>query len=404
MTAEVVVMNREGVAMAADSAVTIGEGPKILNTVNKVFMLAPGYSVGILVYNNAAFMAVPWEIIIKSYRDEIVKSKIYLLKLEDYATDFFEFIEKNGSKFVSEDQEFGFFEAATLAEFQEVVKNIWNRIKHIFYDKAEISDVEIEEIIQKTTNEYHTRWNKCLDIFEKEKVEPYRKSLSEKFDKKLDEIINSVFEKFPISEEVSNKLKEIAILKLSKAVRINYISGIVFAGYGQDDLYPKCVEYHVYNYLCKVLVYIRKDITRIGFSAKDKDTIAAIIPFAQDDVAHNVLSGRLPSYEKQLKEKLIGKMSKDEVEKILSEVNTAIWNQHTQPIINTVSILPKDELASVARTLVNLTSFMRKVSSDIETVGGPVDVAVISKKDGFIWIDRKHYFDIDKNIHFRYER
>jgi hypothetical protein len=71
--------------------------------------------------------------------------------------------------------------------------------------------------------------------------------------------------------------------------------------------------------------------------------------------------------------------------------------------MDTIEVIPKDELASVARTLVNLTSFMRHVSSGIETVGGPVDVAVISKKDGFIWIDRKHYFDISKNIHFGYE-
>jgi hypothetical protein len=33
-------------------------------------------------------------------------------------------------------------------------------------------------------------------------------------------------------------------------------------------------------------------------------------------------------------------------------------------------------------------------------VGGSVDVAVISKKDGFIWIKRKHYFQPDKNYHF----
>ena len=40
------------------------------------------------------------------------------------------------------------------------------------------------------------------------------------------------------------------------------------------------------------------------------------------------------------------------------------------------------------------------MSLDSETVGGPVDVAVISKGDGFIWIDRKHYFRKDLNHHF----
>ena len=37
---------------------------------------------------------------------------------------------------------------------------------------------------------------------------------------------------------------------------------------------------------------------------------------------------------------------------------------------------------------------------DSETVGGPIDVAVISKGDGFIWIKRKHYFDPKLNPHF----
>ena len=36
----------------------------------------------------------------------------------------------------------------------------------------------------------------------------------------------------------------------------------------------------------------------------------------------------------------------------------------------------------------------------LETVGGPVDVAVISKGDGFIWIDRKHYFSRELNDQF----
>jgi hypothetical protein len=68
--------------------------------------------------------------------------------------------------------------------------------------------------------------------------------------------------------------------------------------------------------------------------------------------------------------------------------------------MNAVAFLPKDELAAMAESLVNLTSFKRRVSIDPETVGGQIDVAVISKGDGFIWIKRKHYFDIGKNPHF----
>lgn len=70
------------------------------------------------------------------------------------------------------------------------------------------------------------------------------------------------------------------------------------------------------------------------------------------------------------------------------------------PITKVITVLPKDELAEMAESLVNITSFKRRVSMDSETVGGPIDVAVISKGDGFIWIKKKHYFNPELNMKF----
>jgi hypothetical protein len=70
------------------------------------------------------------------------------------------------------------------------------------------------------------------------------------------------------------------------------------------------------------------------------------------------------------------------------------------PILDMVTMLPKDELPHLAESLVALTSLKRHVSNDAETVGGPIDVALISKGDGFIWIRRKHYFRPELNPHF----
>lgn len=66
---------------------------------------------------------------------------------------------------------------------------------------------------------------------------------------------------------------------------------------------------------------------------------------------------------------------------------------HVIPVLQAVYALPKDELASMAELLVNLTSFKRKISMQTETVGGPIDVAVISKGDGFI-LDKTIYSKI----------
>ena len=76
------------------------------------------------------------------------------------------------------------------------------------------------------------------------------------------------------------------------------------------------------------------------------------------------------------------------------------YDRYIGPVLDGVKFLPKDELANMAESLVYLTSLRQRVSPVPETVGGAVDVAVISKGDGFIWIKRKHYFQGDLNHHF----
>ena len=68
--------------------------------------------------------------------------------------------------------------------------------------------------------------------------------------------------------------------------------------------------------------------------------------------------------------------------------------------MNTIGHLGVTDMANVAESLVALTSLVHRMSPKEESVGGPVDVAVISKGDGLIWIKRKHYFNPDLNTQF----
>ncbi|MDC5664994.1 hypothetical protein OIN79_17210, partial [Acinetobacter baumannii] len=85
---------------------------------------------------------------------------------------------------------------------------------------------------------------------------------------------------------------------------------------------------------------------------------------------------------------------------IRENVNNHRWTEHIDPVVSMVGALPKDELAAMAESLVNLTAFKRRITESLETVGGPIDVAVISKGDGFVWVKRKHYFPEELNQHF----
>jgi hypothetical protein len=95
MTAEIAVMNRHGVALAADSAVTINypDGQKIYNSVNKLFMLSKYEPVGIMVYGVADLTGMPWENLIKVFRRELGDTK--LSHLNDYADGLIKYINEH---------------------------------------------------------------------------------------------------------------------------------------------------------------------------------------------------------------------------------------------------------------------------------------------------------------------
>src|SRR5580704_13893191 len=92
MTAEIAILNRSAVALASDSAVTIDTptGPKIYETANKLFALIKGQPVGIMIYDSAEHLGVPWETIIKAYR--MKRPHACFNTLEEYAADFLEFV------------------------------------------------------------------------------------------------------------------------------------------------------------------------------------------------------------------------------------------------------------------------------------------------------------------------
>jgi hypothetical protein len=95
-------------------------------------------------------------------------------------------------------------------------------------------------------------------------------------------------------------------------------------------------------------------------------------------------------------------------EQLIRESTTAFGKEwfgrairdHYIPLTRVVGMLPIEEMARLAETLVELESLKEKVTRPMESIGGPVDVAAVSKHDGFIWIKRKHYFDPELNPRF----
>jgi hypothetical protein len=122
---------------------------------------------------------------------------------------------------------------------------------------------------------------------------------------------------------------------------------------------------------------------------------------------HAIFQARLDEIEKQLKKaKLLDQNAamsaiRQGAEKAFRQgVVDYFYDKHQRPLRRVIANLPIDELAELAETLVRIESLKERVTTPEESVSGPIDVAVISKHDGFIWIKRKNYFKAELNPRF----
>ncbi len=80
MTAEVALLNKTAIALAADSATTVTYWDKnqpktrYFKGANKVFNLSKVHPVGVMTFASANLNGVPWEVIIKAYRAHLQKN------------------------------------------------------------------------------------------------------------------------------------------------------------------------------------------------------------------------------------------------------------------------------------------------------------------------------------------
>jgi hypothetical protein len=125
------------------------------------------------------------------------------------------------------------------------------------------------------------------------------------------------------------------------------------------------------------------------------------VPFAQRETIDMIIEGIHPGLKRGLPKLLIGKpkarcrRGKEAgaaVERLLGSMEEEIAERYSGPFMSAVSALPRHDLAAMAEALVNLTAFRAHASADQkETVTGPIDVAVLSKGDGFVWVKRKRF-------------
>jgi hypothetical protein len=407
MTTEVAVLNKFGVALAADSAVTVETyvnsktQRKVHNTANKLFTLSKFEPVGIMLYNSVTLGGVPWETWIKVYRKKLFKNKFN--HLENYADDFFGWL--NGGAAFDENQTKLIVGSNLIDAFVRVARD--KKSKSTFtaaLDKEIAALKKLDDVVG------------FDDAFRATVVNHYRDTINE---------CEKICFKSSYLNGQRRKILDFVGLLLTKQQRLDNYSGIVIAGYGENEMTPSLREYVTDIVVCgRVRYWLKENKTISAMNASE------VVPLADDEVIRTLIEGISPTFEDtilgsainlivSLPEKILAPITQltaplkqqyaTDARKSLPQHFRDFYSKmvdhrsknYTTPIKQAIASLSLSDLGAVAETFLSASQILKRVNPDLETVGGPVDVAVISKGDGFVWVKRKHYFEERINPSFR---
>lgn len=381
MTSEILIMNKNAIVMATDSAVTV-DNKKSYMGVNKLFLLSNDPPMGIMIFGSADFVNVPLETLIKEYREQTDFKE--LSNINNIKEDFIEYL-------------------SGICQEDDFSRNLKNDIAN--FKKLLLREDHPENFFNYSDN---------AEIFSFLEEDEFN--------------IDVEFKR--LAQELEEKEVTVDVTTLKKCFS-NMIAlsstGIVIAGFNQDDFFPSYISFNlIAKQGNKVII---KDIdSQFNYAGR------VIIPFAQKDVITTFISGIDYTLENGIvnyfsnfmdlySEEIVAaiksnkNINENDLNNVLKEIrdvknsnemriedfvkNIDIFKKGIySPILESVGVLPKEDLSSLAESLIHITSLKRKIASDLESVGGDVDVAIISKGDGFIWKKRKQYFKPELNHHF----
>ena len=422
MTAEIAILNKSAIAIAADSAVTISAGDsqeKIFDSADKLFELSDHDPIGVMVYNTMDFMGTPLGVLVKDFRINCPKFS----SVRDAGEAFLSFLQREGDA-----APMTIKRAALISVIRPQLEFFVERATDKFLaqlrrgenpeDPAGFFDQALSESLAAATKSLESRQAASFIGKSPSKI---------RLDKASKELVWQLAKE--LVPRISNELVALIEKFVTLSIRQNIFSegktGIVVFGFGREERFPSLVWYETDGLLCGHLKYRESafiDIDRQGRRA-------AVLPFAQKDMIERFLYGLDESIEAGIKQfckqsvpaiadallervEFDGDDAEDDLRQqarsaelaFLTELDQSAFEKIRQSsrteIEDMVEFMPKPELAKMAEALIDLTSIKRRVTRGMETVGGPVDVAVISRSEGFVWVKRKHYFPPELNQRF----
>lgn len=394
MTCEVAVMNKHGVALAADSALSVSDGQKVYHTAEKLFKIADA-PIAIMAYGCAEIMGVPWELVIKSYIRQLGERRFPAA--EQYGEDFLRFVEASETLFPASVQR---------DWFRRIVEALWT---------TDIRDPWRKKLGEPPRNHPHKATTLLLQTIRDalaafKGVAPidqlghaYGERILSEYAEVLKELETRLFHDVHLTDEISDALRLLVkLMHTHQWFHPDNLTGIIVSGFGEGELFPSLYIYNVGTVVAARLRWLKVDEAHV-----DREHPVIVIPFAQTDMIDLFCTGIYPAMKERLVDIIVkclpaasgahkgAKSARGQAQETAKAVREILEKEfqekYTLPLISAVDVLSRFELAKMAEALISLTAFKARMSTQQqETVGGPIDVAVISKGEGFAWVKNKN--------------
>jgi len=419
MTAEIGIINRSAVTLATDSAVTltVRGSEKIYNSADKLFELSEKDPIGVMIYNNLEFMGIALEVAIKSFRAMSKHYETVALAVQA----FFQYLEADLAPDRGLQQQYAKSVLYPVLhgmrlKFEEIVRRQLETQKPETIDFPAIFTESAKKHIEQAE-----QYSVCASLEAVTELE-----IAEFYGSVFDELLKELFGTLPLGGALKDLVRRLATLHIHREIDSDSVTGFVFAGFGGQETFPHLIAYRVDGVVCNRLKLRETD----NVATSRSEATGKIIPFAQREMVDRFLFGIDPELEGVIEDYLSAAVGQTGTEiaknlprgtrvatraklanaaRAATEAAVSQWRHKMVPLFkerfvrevqDMILLMPKQELAALAQELINLTSVKRRFSSGKDSVGGPIDVAVISRMDGFVWVRRKHYFEPGLNPRF----
>lgn len=398
LTSQVLVMNMSGIAIASDTVVTVADGDKnplrTMPNSRKVLELGGNHKILVLHSNKSHITGIPVNVLIDSWAETL---KEQLGTLEEYRDSFISWIPRVS---VSSDEQAGINEFLS-SEFTIISNSISQHFEGLWPFEAPEKDHFVsndafkKKFVSRAGREVNKYLSRVLTNFPENSSLRTRAAMAIEFGGG-EEILNDWFPDSTLSPRTKSRLRASLPEIIMNASLLEDVTTVAFVGYGAEDHFPHEITISIESSFYGYTRWVQENQTSAAnarpayarwwaqssnidsfFRGVHSDFRQHLNNFVIPETVHQVLAEKIHSYNNP---HIVNEIAN----KIREEMFT--WSdRYYSSLLFNLSTMDSVDLADAARTLLELETLGAHKNAGLATVGGEIEVATITLRDGVVW-------------------